>query len=110
MVMRQPRTESLVESRLLRYMKGIPGLVHFKMGRDGWPDRIVCYRGVFIGIEIKSERINHEPTVRQTQRIEQIKRVGGLAGVVRSEAELEQFLHRVDNWYHDGGGFPWSQR
>lgn len=103
-----PRSEHLVEKRLLNYLKQSSLAVQFKMGVDGWPDRILCYRGVFIGVEIKSERINHHPTVRQKQRLEQIQKAGGLVGVVRRKEELQDILQVVDTWYERTGGLPWS--
>jgi hypothetical protein len=103
----QPRSEGLVEQRLLRYLKTIPGLTQFKMGRDGWPDRILCYRGLFIGIEIKSERTNHKPTVRQKQRLRQLHDSHALVGVVRSNDEVQALIAQIDDWHSRTGGLPW---
>lgn len=99
--------EGVVEQRLLRYLKTIPGLTQFKMGRDGWPDRVICYRGVFIGIEIKSERPGHSATLRQQQRLRQLRDAHALVGVVRSNDEVAAMIKQVDDWYSRTGGIPW---
>jgi hypothetical protein len=104
-----PASEHLIEKRLLNYLRTSSFTVQFKMGVDGWPDRIICYRGCFIGIEIKSERIGHNATARQQQRLQQIQRAGGLVGVVRSKEEVIDLLHTIDAWYERTGGLPWAQ-
>jgi len=105
--MAAPRSEALVEQRIMKLLRGTPRVTAIKAGRDGWPDRILCYRGVFIGLEIKSERQGHTTTARQTQRLAQIGRAGGLVGVVRSTEDVLQLLAAVDAHLDAHGGFPW---
>lgn len=58
------------------------GAVNFKpttfgFGASGCPDRLVCYKGRFIGIEIK--RPGKTPTALQRRRIIEIQAAGGIA-------------------------------
>src|SRR5262245_3145449 len=108
MALSPPRAESLVDARIMKMLRARPRLTVIKVGRDGWPDRILCYRGVFIGIEIKSERQGHNPTARQARRLAQIQRAGGLAGVVRSTEDVLPMLDAVDAYLDAHGGLPWS--
>lgn len=47
----------------------------------GIPDEIICWLGVFIGLEIKSE--TGEPTDMQMQKLKAIAKAGGVACLVR---------------------------
>lgn len=48
--------------------------------RVGVPDLLVCYKGVFMGIEIKAQ--NGKPSALQLHEIERIKNAGGFACVL----------------------------
>ena len=51
-------------------------------GQSGTPDRIVCYRGRFVGIEVKRPGKNGkviEPTAIQHKRMREIEAAGGKA-------------------------------
>lgn len=61
----------------------------------GLPDLIVCYRGMFVGLEVKMPGNN--PTRIQERRIEEIQTAGGVAGVVRSVADAMALLDVVDS-------------
>lgn len=50
-------------------------------GKAGAPDDIICYRGVFIAIEIKSDV--GEPTSLQIMQLKLIKEAEGIAAIVR---------------------------
>jgi VRR-NUC domain len=60
-------------------------------GVIGIPDFICCWNGVFIAIETKSESGRLTPA--QKGNIEDIRRAGGIALVIRSAAELEEHFH-----------------
>jgi Holliday junction resolvase len=49
----------------------------YGMGKSGAPDRVCCYRTMFIGIEVK--RPGKEPTPVQERRMAEIKARGGIA-------------------------------
>lgn len=62
-------------------------------------DYLMCFRGLFIGIETK--RPGGAPTPRQEMVMEDIRKAGGSTFVVSCDEEvqtLEQFLHTVAKW------------
>lgn len=54
---------------------------------SGVPDIIVCYRGKFIGIEVKADLTKKGPTALQQDNLTRISENGGIALVLD-----------VDNW------------
>ena len=92
--------EKKLETRLKKILKdrGAWYLKTFSDGvqRAGVPDLLVCYRGHFIGIEVKSER--GKPTQLQLIEIREIKKAGGYAFVIRPSNldELVEFLDKID--------------
>jgi hypothetical protein len=49
----------------------------FGMGQSGSGDRICCYRGRYISIEVK--RPGKKPTPKQNRRMDEVRRRGGIA-------------------------------
>lgn len=49
--------------------------------RSGIPDLIVCWKGHFIGLELKAE--NGRPSALQMHEVEQIWKAGGKAFITR---------------------------
>lgn len=66
----------------------------------GLPDIICCYKGRFVGLEVK--RPGKDATELQAFTIEQIRRAGGVAGVVHSVEEALGLLQTVTE-SPDGG-------
>ena len=67
-------------------------------GRDGVPDIIVCYRGMFLGIECKAGF--NKPTALQEREMADIHKAGGSAMVVREDTIelLEQWFAERQSW------------
>lgn len=68
------------------YKDNLPG--HWRVsprggpfGKAGCPDDLLCWRGIFIAIEIKSDE--GEPTALQIANLKQISAAGGIAAIVR---------------------------
>ena len=61
----------------------------------GVPDLLVCYKGRFLGLEVKNE--TYQPSPLQLHHLKMIKKAGGIAYVVRSVAQLKLILEEVDN-------------
>ena len=63
-------------------------------GTSGVPDIICCYKGRFLGLEVKL------PTGRlselQKRTIQKINRAGGIAGRVENVADVQMIIERVD--------------
>lgn len=62
----------------------------------GLPDLIMCYRGQFIGMEIKVPDPSSQPSKIQVRRIKEIREANGRAFVVRSVASAMRILDAVD--------------
>ena len=61
-------------------------------GRSGIPDIIVCYQGLFLGIECKAGF--NKPTALQEREMSHIHKAGGAAIVIR-----EDTTDMLDMWF-----------
>lgn len=91
--------EADIVRAILRYLKGVDGCFAWKehggmYGTAGIPDIIGCYRGLFFGLEVKTE--SGKPTKLQEATIRKIKKAGGIALVVRSVDEVKELLASLD--------------
>lgn len=59
------------------YLYNTPG---GQFGQAGAPDMFICWRGKFIGLEVKSDK--GKPTKLQLMRIDEIRKAGGIAEVI----------------------------
>ena len=87
-----PTPESAVKRKVDRMLSQL-GVWFFSPqagphGRAGIPDRIVCARGHFVGIEVKADATKH-PTRLQKSCMAQIEVSGGKCFVVYDDATLE---------------------
>ena len=77
--MRTP--ESWVKADVDKFLKGIGAFIvkpaTFGYGVSGNPDRVACFAGRFIGIEVKRE--GKVPTPLQALRLRTIHQAGGVA-------------------------------
>lgn len=94
---RQIVKEKKIVSDILRYLKTLDGCFFFKehggmYGTAGIPDLIICYKGNFIGLEVKTD--TGRATDLQLATIRKIQRAGGIAGVVRSVDEVKSVIER----------------
>ena len=81
------------------YLKTLPECFFWKehggqYGTAGIPDIIMCYKGHFIGLEAKVGK--NQPTKLQTATIEQIRKAGGTAVVVRSVDDVKTVLTETE--------------
>src|SRR5574342_1099523 len=68
--------------------------------RRGEPDLDICYGGVCVKIELKTEK--GKLTKLQEHRLAQWKKALAMTAVVRSVGELKDVLRRVDTGYQAG--------
>ncbi len=61
----------------------------------GVPDLLVCYRGIFVGVEVKMP--GKKATTLQLYQGKKIEEAGGIFGVVHDVDELEALLKKVEN-------------
>lgn len=87
--------ESDITKAILRYLKKVPECFCWKehggmYGTAGIPDVICCYKGHFVGFEVKTDK--GQPTELQKATIEKIQNSGGTAVVVRSVDEVREVI------------------
>lgn len=91
--------ESKVKKEIVVYLDSLPECWHVAYhtmgyGKRGVPDRLVCYRGRFIALEIKAP--GGKATPWQERCIEEMVSAGGFAGVVHSVDEVRRLIAIVD--------------
>lgn len=89
--------ESTFQSKAIEYIQKRGGYVvkvHVSAyQKQGVPDLIVCYMGMFVAFELKAKR----GTAKQLQLFnkEQIQHAGGTAKVVKTLKEIEDTLDEI---------------
>ena len=91
--------ESQLVQSIKKYLATLPEIFFWKehggqYGTAGIPDIIVCYHGRFIALEAKVGK--NVPTKLQSVTIEQIRKAGGTAAVVRSVEDAKAVLAETE--------------
>ena len=68
----------------------------------GIPDGIFCYRGWFVGMEVKVPGKEHTLTEKQGYHLKSIRRAGGVADVVTSPEQAVALLQKIDRYISKG--------
>ena len=92
------RPEQKIQAKIMEYLKS-KGAYRVKIEAAsvaGVPDILVCYKAMFIGIEVKKSK-SSQPTELQLENINMIRQAGGLADVVSSLPEVDCLLRCVDS-------------
>ncbi len=89
--------ESSIVKRILFFLKkNYPGFYFKSHGglyqRIGLPDIIGCYKGRFVGIEVKRPNKRNNTTASQKQILSEIKNAGGIGEVVTSVEEVMEIM------------------
>jgi hypothetical protein len=82
--------DTMLKTRKLWYFSPQGGA----FGRSGVPDKIVCVRGHFVGVEVKANR-HKLPTALQAQCMAKIEAAGGKCFVVydvETVAMVEEYI------------------
>ncbi len=91
--------EKKLENKIKEYINARGGYVIKYHGgtysKSGVPDLIVCYRGVFIGVEVKKPS-GGKVTQLQEYHIDQISDAGGYGRVICSMSQLFNLLSYID--------------
>ena len=92
--------ETLVVENIREYILSIEPSAHiYKVygsgySKKGEPDLLVCFRGRFVGLEVKDPKNkSYGATALQIQRIKEIRKSGGIAAVVTSPEDVEVLLY-----------------
>jgi hypothetical protein len=92
-------TEKDITTAIMRYLKTVPGCFAFKehggmYGTAGLPDIICCYRGRFVGFEVKTP--DGRLSKLQEITIAKIKAAKGEAFKVTSVEEVQKILEALE--------------
>ena len=92
--------ESSIQDRVIKYLRGRGAYVRNIPGSSatgkGTADLLVCYRGLFLAIELKKPDGSYGETKPQEIRRRQVTRAGGLALVARSLADVVAIIAQID--------------
>ena len=95
-----PRVESKIQDEIIRYLRGRGAYVYNTPGSassaKGTSDLLVCYRGRFVGIEVKRPDGSYGETKPQEIRRRQIENAGGFTGVVKSVEDAKVIFDTLD--------------
>lgn len=92
-----PKPETLLRGRIIKRLRqerpGFWVVLHGSaMQKAGMPDILGCYKGRYVGLEVKTPDNKAGATQKQAYTLEEITRAGGIAGVISS---VEQALDLV---------------
>lgn len=81
-------SETNFQKKIIKYLESINAYV-FKhnasaISKAGVPDIICCYRGLFIGVEVKKDN-KSKPTELQKYNLNKINNCGGIGIVLRPD-------------------------
>lgn len=88
--------ENQLQQKVVRYLKKVPNLWYAVINdrhTAGIPDIIVCYKGVFHGIELKVK--GNKPTPLQEAQLKLISKAGGRTIVAHSLEEVQKFVQEM---------------
>ena len=91
--------ESKVQADILKYLKSLKAYsVKVQMAnRSGIPDIIACYKGKFIGIEVKTEATQRNTSKLQEANLRMIAEADGIAIVAWEVSQVKEIIERIDN-------------
>lgn len=93
--------EADITKRITRYLRSLEGWYGWKIHGGpsqaiGIPDVVGCYRGFFVGLEVKRPEKRHTLTKIQAATLRKIREVGGESHLVTSVAEVKKIIAELD--------------
>ena len=91
-------SEKYIQGKILNYlltMRAYAVNIHGDECQSSIPDILVCYRGKFIGLEVKDVNGNLSPG--QRKHLRRIQKAGGIGEGVRSLQRVKTILEAIDN-------------
>lgn len=88
--------ESTITASIQRWLRNQPEWFGFKVAGSGSqmrgvPDIVGCWRGHFVGLEVKRPSVGRVSELQQ-HRLDQIRSAGGVAAVVYSVDDVKRLL------------------
>lgn len=92
-------TEQQIQTKIIKYLTEKDAYVVKveRASKSGVPDLIVCYKGCFLGVEVKRPDKLHTVRPLQEHNLQLITKAGGYRCVATSIEEVEILLKRIDN-------------
>ena len=95
------RLESAIQRDIILYLRGLEAAYVLNYGGSasgakGTPDLLVCYKGRFIGLEVKRPDSNYTLTTAQQIRLRQIARAGGIGLGVESLQDVVDLIKSLE--------------
>lgn len=89
--------ESGIQTNILNYLKAKGAYavnIHGDEYQKGVPDILVCYKGLFLGFEVKQAN----GTISKIQRVhlQKIRKAGGIGEAVRSLKRVQEIIECID--------------
>ena len=94
-----PKPETRLQKKMQARLKARGAYVakiHGNIYSEGIPDLLVCYKGRFIALEVKTPENKKGATPLQAGNIRAIRKARGLAYVVRTVEAVDKILDYVD--------------
>ena len=91
--------EAEIQKKILEYLKlnGAYAIKVIQASKAGVPDIICCYKGYFIGIEVKTPKTKYNTSELQKLNIEWIQKADGIAIVAYEVEQVKNLIGRIDN-------------
>ena len=88
-------TEQKIQEKIMKWLKTKGAICNKTIGmsKAGWPDLLCCFKGRFIGLEVKKP--GQRATKLQEFKLAELKAAGAYVGVVTSVSETEILF---DGW------------
>lgn len=89
-----PMNEQALQAKIIKYLesKGAFVVKTISTNKTGCPDLLVCYKSIFIGIEVKAPGKLGNLTKIQEAQLEKIREAGGNAYVVDSLEDVKKVM------------------
>ena len=89
--------ESKIQAKILKNLKALDiyAYKNITTNKKGVPDIVCVCDGKAIFLEVKNEK--GKPSELQLYNIEQIRKSGGIAEIVRSWTEVQDILRRIND-------------
>ena len=87
-------TESLIQSKIIKHLESIGAYVikTISTNKAGVPDLLVCYKGLFIGIEVKRPETKNKVSKLQGHHLAKIEQAEGLSMVAWNVEMVKEFI------------------
>lgn len=96
---RKPPLEKKTRTKIVKALRSRGGYWQITHGSPvvtrGQPDIIGSYKGRYIAFEVKRDA-SGKPTALQVQRMEEIRRAGGIARLIYSVEQALALIDRID--------------